>query len=45
MGERETWTTKEFDSSHEGAVGVLLADGTVPAPSSLIRAVVRAVSR
>ncbi|REK84462.1 hypothetical protein DY245_43195 [Streptomyces inhibens] len=32
MGERETWTTEEFGSSHGGAVGVLLADGTVPAP-------------
>ncbi|MEV5480016.1 MULTISPECIES: hypothetical protein [Streptomyces] len=32
MGEREAWTTEEFGSSHEGAVGVLLADGTVPAP-------------
>ncbi|MEU7282475.1 hypothetical protein AB0A69_27415 [Streptomyces sp. NPDC045431] len=32
MGERETWTTDEFGASHEGAVGVLLADGTVPAP-------------
>ncbi|MGW7575666.1 hypothetical protein [Streptomyces sp. NPDC054765] len=32
MGERETWTTEEFGSSHAGAVGVLLADGTVPAP-------------
>ncbi|MEW2275619.1 hypothetical protein [Streptomyces griseofuscus] len=31
-GERETWTTEEFGSSHAGAVGVLLADGTVPAP-------------
>ncbi|MEJ8652599.1 hypothetical protein WKI65_32130 [Streptomyces sp. MS1.AVA.3] len=31
MGEREMWTTEEFGSSHEGAVGVLLADGTVPA--------------
>ncbi|MBP2405767.1 hypothetical protein [Streptomyces syringium] len=31
-GERETWTTEEFGSSHEGAVGVLLADGTVPPP-------------
>ncbi|MBM4795954.1 hypothetical protein HXP44_28845 [Streptomyces sioyaensis] len=31
MGERETWTTEEFGSSHEGAVGVLLADGSVPA--------------
>ncbi|MFE2041201.1 hypothetical protein ACFXAZ_09755 [Streptomyces sp. NPDC059477] len=29
---RETWTTDEFGSSHEGAVGVLLADGTVPSP-------------
>ncbi|MFJ1747912.1 hypothetical protein ACIOJD_16905 [Streptomyces sp. NPDC088116] len=32
MGERETWTTEEFGASHEGAVGVLLADGTVPDP-------------
>ncbi|MFJ5222850.1 hypothetical protein [Streptomyces sp. NPDC088400] len=32
MGERETWTTEEFGASHEGAVGVLLADGTVPEP-------------
>ncbi|WP_032918590.1 hypothetical protein [Streptomyces rimosus] len=32
MGERETWTTEEFGASHEGAVGVLLADGTVPRP-------------
>ncbi|TQF01999.1 hypothetical protein E6W39_06560 [Kitasatospora acidiphila] len=32
MGERETWTTEEFGSSHEGTVGVLLADGTVPEP-------------
>ncbi|MGW8556639.1 hypothetical protein [Streptomyces tubercidicus] len=32
MGERETWTTEEFGSSHAGAVGVLLAEGTVPAP-------------
>ncbi|MEU6482356.1 hypothetical protein ABZ858_36955 [Streptomyces sp. NPDC047017] len=31
-GERETWTTEEFGSSHVGAVGVLLADGTVPDP-------------
>ncbi|MEV5785021.1 hypothetical protein AB0L42_29010 [Streptomyces sp. NPDC052287] len=31
-GERETWTTDEFGSSHTGAVGVLLADGTVPPP-------------
>ncbi|WP_437081899.1 hypothetical protein [Streptomyces sp. enrichment culture] len=30
MGERETRTTEEFGVSHEGAVGVLLADGTVP---------------
>ncbi|RGD59473.1 hypothetical protein DR950_18230 [Kitasatospora xanthocidica] len=33
MGERETWTTDEFGDSHEGAVGVLLADGTVPRPA------------
>ncbi|MFD8979573.1 hypothetical protein [Streptomyces sp. NPDC059564] len=33
MGERETWTTEEFGSSHEGAVGVLLADGSVPGPA------------
>lgn len=32
MGERETWTTEEFGSSHAGAIGVLLADGSVPAP-------------
>ncbi|MFE2159895.1 hypothetical protein ACFW9M_19005 [Streptomyces lydicus] len=31
MGVRETWATEELGSSHEGAVGVLLADGTVPA--------------
>ncbi|MBT2509454.1 hypothetical protein J7I98_26970 [Streptomyces sp. ISL-98] len=31
-GERETWTTEEFGPSHEGAVGVLLDDGTVPPP-------------
>ncbi|MCX4775589.1 hypothetical protein [Streptomyces sp. NBC_01264] len=31
-GRRETWTTEEFGSSHAGAVGVLLADGTVPDP-------------
>lgn len=31
-GERETWTTDEFGSAHAGAVGVLLADGTVPPP-------------
>ncbi|MFJ8429831.1 hypothetical protein ACIQ9P_00875 [Kitasatospora sp. NPDC094019] len=33
MAERETWTTDEFGSSHEGSVGVLLADGTVPGPA------------
>lgn len=32
MARRETWTTEEFGSSHAGAVGVLLADGTVPGP-------------
>ncbi|WP_405765264.1 hypothetical protein [Streptomyces sp. NBC_01538] len=32
MDERETWTTEEFGTSHKGAVGVLLADGTVPKP-------------
>ncbi|WP_203660958.1 hypothetical protein [Streptomyces sp. SID14446] len=32
-GERETWTTDEFGSCHTGAVGVLLADGTVPPPA------------
>ncbi|MFD9445938.1 hypothetical protein ACFWBR_39205 [Streptomyces sp. NPDC060006] len=31
-GKRETWTTEGFGTSHEGAVGVLLADGTVPTP-------------
>lgn len=31
-GERETWTAEEFGTSHEGGVGVLLADGSVPAP-------------
>ncbi|MFJ6619668.1 hypothetical protein ACIQOW_19080 [Kitasatospora sp. NPDC091335] len=36
MGERETWTTDEFGDSHEGAVGVLLPDGTVPEPAYLI---------
>ncbi|MFD4240541.1 hypothetical protein ACFWP3_02870 [Streptomyces sp. NPDC058525] len=30
--EREVWTTEEFGSSHEGAVGVLLEDGSVPRP-------------
>ncbi|MFJ4318957.1 hypothetical protein ACIP46_27260 [Streptomyces lavendulae] len=33
MGERETWMTEEFGASHEGAVEVLLADGTVPPPA------------
>ncbi|MFF3020030.1 hypothetical protein [Streptomyces sp. NPDC057939] len=32
MSERETWTTDEFGTSHEGTVGVLLADGSVPGP-------------
>ncbi|MGW1642181.1 hypothetical protein [Streptomyces lavendulae] len=32
MGEREVWTTYEFGTSHEGAVEVLLGDGTVPKP-------------
>ncbi|KOU38018.1 hypothetical protein ADK55_35280 [Streptomyces sp. WM4235] len=32
VGERETWTTEEFGTSHEGAVGVLLTDGSVPPP-------------
>ncbi|MBT2453072.1 hypothetical protein J7F03_39840, partial [Streptomyces sp. ISL-43] len=32
MSRRETWTTEEFGTSHAGAVGVLLADGTVPDP-------------
>lgn len=31
-GERETWTTDEFGRSHQGAVGVLQEDGTVPGP-------------
>lgn len=35
-GERETLTAEEFGSSHEGAVGVLLADGSVPPPVSLM---------
>ncbi|MYR27829.1 MULTISPECIES: hypothetical protein [unclassified Streptomyces] len=30
--ERETWTDPEFGSEHEGWVGVLLEDGTVPPP-------------
>ncbi|WP_409239632.1 hypothetical protein [Streptomyces sp. PA5.6] len=32
MGEPETWTSEEFGTSHEGKVGVLLADGTEPDP-------------
>lgn len=32
MSRRETWTTEEFGTSHTGAVEVVLADGTVPAP-------------
>ncbi|MFF9673608.1 hypothetical protein ACF1GS_18200 [Streptomyces eurythermus] len=32
VGERESWTTEEFGASHEGAVGVLLADGSMPDP-------------
>ncbi|MEU3774321.1 hypothetical protein AB0F11_14170 [Streptomyces sp. NPDC032472] len=28
----ETWTSEEYGTSHEGRVGVLLADGTVPKP-------------
>jgi hypothetical protein len=28
----ESWTTEEYGRSHEGRVGVLLADGTVPEP-------------
>ncbi|MGW1642668.1 hypothetical protein [Streptomyces lavendulae] len=32
MGEREVWVTEEFGASHEGAVEVLLAAGTVPKP-------------
>ncbi|MFD7554603.1 ATP-dependent DNA ligase [Streptomyces sp. NPDC059835] len=30
--ERETWTTDEFGTSHEGAVGFVLDDGTGPGP-------------
>ncbi|MFJ4090600.1 hypothetical protein ACIPYS_03365 [Kitasatospora sp. NPDC089913] len=33
MAERQTWTTDEFGSSHEGSIGVLLPDGTVPQPA------------
>ncbi|MFD8020470.1 hypothetical protein ACFV6G_08600 [Streptomyces lavendulae] len=32
MAGRETWTTEEFGTSHEGWVGVLLADGSVSGP-------------
>ncbi|GAA3271642.1 hypothetical protein [Streptomyces lavendulae] len=32
MGERETWMTEEFGASHEGAVEVVLSDGSVPEP-------------
>ncbi|MFJ3842202.1 hypothetical protein ACIPY6_42870 [Streptomyces sp. NPDC090054] len=32
MVDRDSWTTEEFGTSHEGRVGVLLADGSVPAP-------------
>ncbi|GHF77266.1 hypothetical protein GCM10018790_64220 [Kitasatospora xanthocidica] len=35
---RETWTTEEFGTSHEGRVGVLLADGTVPRPITYMTA-------
>ncbi|MGE7386496.1 hypothetical protein ACQKM2_13570 [Streptomyces sp. NPDC004126] len=31
--DRETWTAEEFGRSHEGSVGVLLADGSVPRPA------------
>ncbi|SEE59267.1 hypothetical protein [Streptomyces sp. TLI_105] len=30
--ERDVWLTDEFGASHQGAVDVLLADGTVPGP-------------
>ncbi|MFZ3492375.1 hypothetical protein ACODT5_03890 [Streptomyces sp. 5.8] len=30
--EDETWTPDEFGASHQGRVGVLLADGSVPKP-------------
>ncbi|MFG2873742.1 hypothetical protein ACGFYU_01735 [Streptomyces sp. NPDC048337] len=33
MDDREKWTTEEFGTSHEGWVGVLLEDGTTPAPA------------
>ncbi|MFI9065654.1 hypothetical protein ACIGQE_27965 [Streptomyces sp. NPDC053429] len=32
QGARESWVTEEFGSSHRGAVGVLLEDGSVPRP-------------
>ncbi|GAA2232827.1 hypothetical protein GCM10010360_66300 [Streptomyces nogalater] len=32
VGERESWTTEAFGASHQGAVGVLPADGSVPDP-------------
>ncbi|MFG2622598.1 hypothetical protein ACGFXC_33790 [Streptomyces sp. NPDC048507] len=32
MEGRDTWTTEEFGASHEGWVGVLLDDGSVPGP-------------
>ncbi|MFJ2746187.1 hypothetical protein ACIO3O_41735 [Streptomyces sp. NPDC087440] len=32
MAEDETWTTDEYGTSHEGRVGVLLPDGSVPKP-------------
>lgn len=32
MEKDETWTSQEYGRSHEGRVGVLLEDGTVPKP-------------
>ncbi|GAA1592889.1 hypothetical protein [Streptomyces globosus] len=32
MDSDESWTTEEYGRSHEGRVGVLLADGAVPGP-------------
>ncbi|MFD5149326.1 hypothetical protein [Streptomyces sp. NPDC058401] len=32
VSRRETWTTDEFGTSHAGAVGAVLADGTVRPP-------------
>ncbi|MFJ3842261.1 hypothetical protein ACIPY6_43215 [Streptomyces sp. NPDC090054] len=32
MVDQDSWTTEEFGTSHEGWVGVLLAEGSVPAP-------------